>query len=87
MAEYTASSFTRSAKADFPLNLAWYSCMHGLTMAEERVARALRHLNNDASFLSATDSVLELIEGYFDSDVTSNPTPLPHYALYSIVHA
>ena len=37
-------------------------------MAEERVARALRQLSEDAGLLSSTDGVLELIEDYFDGD-------------------
>ena len=56
--------------------------MHDSTMAEERVARALHHLNEDAGFLSATDSVLELIEDYFDSDdPPGNVQPHPTTAL------
>ena len=45
-------------------------------MAEERVARALRHLSEDAGLLSV-DGVLELIEDYFDSDDPSG-TVQPH---------
>ena len=50
--------------------------MHDSTMAEERVARALRHLSEDAGLLSV-DGVLELIEDYFDSDDPSG-TVQPH---------
>ena len=35
-----------------------------IIMAEERIARALRHLSEDAGLLSTTDSVLKLIEDY-----------------------
>ena len=36
--------------------------LHAIAVAEERVARALRHLTKDAGFLSSTDGVLTLID-------------------------